>query len=111
MSEQKQVWVIDDALLSSLFGEDSPAPEAKKRPAPAGLSRAISMHLEGKSAQALEELARSPGGSSSEILSAKGQIEFELERYEDAARSYAKIAEYDVKHKTAHFNLGVCREK
>ena len=112
MSEDKQVWVVDDALLSALFGDDAPQTDSKKRAASPGLSRAIKLHLDGKSAEALEELSRTlPGEDSAEIHSARGHIEFEGGRYEDAAQSYSKVVEAHQNHKTAWFNLGVCQEK
>ena len=53
------------------------------------LARAVSLHLEGKRAEALQELkgAASHAGETAEFASAMGHIQFELEQYEDAARA------------------------
>src|SRR3982751_6543525 len=81
--------------------------------AAAALAKAVSLHLEGKRKEALQELktAISNGGDSAELFSAVGHIQFELEQYEDAARSYTKLLTMDPKHAAGNFNLAVCLEK
>jgi tetratricopeptide (TPR) repeat protein len=81
--------------------------------AQSSLGRAVSLHLEGRLKEALRELdqALERGESSSEIHSARGHIQFELELFEDAANSYTKLLELDPHHPTATFNLAVCLEK
>jgi len=56
------------------------------------LAKAVSLHLEGKRKEALQELkgAISSGGDSAEVYSAIGHIQFELEQYDDAAKSYTR---------------------
>src|ERR1700730_15445697 len=85
-----------------------------KEPAKAAtLARAVSLHMEGKLKEGLDEINRTleAGEGSLETFSAKAQIQFELEMFEDAARSYAKVLSLTPKHDGANFNLAVCLEK
>ena len=77
------------------------------------LAKAVSLHLEGKRQEALQELkgAVSHAGETAEFCSAMGHIQFELEQYEDAAKSYTKLLTLDPKHMAGQFNLAVCLEK
>ncbi len=77
------------------------------------LARAVALHLDGKQREALAELSRAvdSGTANADIYSARGHIQFELERYDDAAASYAKLAELAPDHASAAFNLAVCLEK
>ena len=77
------------------------------------LAKAVSLHLEGKRKEALQELkgAASHAGETAEFSSAMGHIQFELEQYEDAAKSYTKLLSLDPKHMAGQFNLAVCLEK
>src|SRR5208337_3220234 len=79
----------------------------------ASLAKAVSLHMEGKLAEALEEVNRvlESGDGTLEIFSAKAQIQFELEMYEDAAQSYAKVLSMHPKHANANLNLAVCLER
>jgi thioredoxin-like negative regulator of GroEL len=53
------------------------------------LARAVSLHLEGKPKEALRELeaAFERGEESTQLYSARGHLQFELEQFEEAARS------------------------
>src|SRR5580704_13335181 len=77
------------------------------------LARAVSLHLEGKRKDALRELntAIEAGEESPEIYAAKGHIQFELEQYDDAVKTYERLLEAVPRHPTASFNLGICYEK
>ena len=77
------------------------------------LAKAVSLHLEGKRKEALQELkgAVAGGGDSAEFYSAMGHIQFELEQYEDAVKSYTKLLTMDAKNTAGQFNLAVCLEK
>ena len=57
------------------------------------LAKAVSLHLEGKRPEALKELngAIENGDQSAEVFAAKGHIQFELEQYDDAVRTYEKL--------------------
>src|SRR5688500_13122542 len=76
------------------------------------LAKAVSLHLEGKRQEALQELKGAIShGETAEFCSAMGHIQFELEQYEDAAKSYTKLLSLDPKHMAGQFNLAVCLEK
>lgn len=77
------------------------------------LARAVSMHLEGKRKEALRELntAIENGEETAEVFSAKGHVQFELEQYEDAIKTYERLLAAAPRHPTANFNLGICYEK
>src|SRR5579859_3397086 len=79
----------------------------------ASLAKAVSLHMEGKLAEALDEINRvlESGDTTIEILSAKAQIQFELEMYEDAAQSYAKLLSLNPRHGSANLNMAVCQER
>src|SRR5260221_8627748 len=71
------------------------------------LSRAVSLHLEGKLegaarllAKAIEAGERDPG-----LYSALGHIHYEMHDYEGAAATYGLLVEAEPNHRTAHFNL------
>src|ERR1700752_1308564 len=74
------------------------------------LARSVSLHLEGKRKEALRELntAIESGEETPEILAAKGHIQFELEQFEDALKTYEKLLAFAPRHPTAGFNLGIC---
>src|SRR5579863_7288482 len=77
------------------------------------LARSVSLHLEGKRKEALKELnsAIESGEETAEVFAAKGHIQFELEQYEDAIKTYEKLLGAAPRHPTAHFNLAICYEK
>ena len=77
------------------------------------LARAVSLHLEGKHKDALKELntALENGEESAEIYSAKGHLQYELDQFEEAVKSYEKLLAMAPRHTTANFNLGICYEK
>src|SRR4029453_17110926 len=75
------------------------------------LSKAVSLHLEGKleSAahllrKAIEDGEREPG-----LFSALGHIQYETRDFGGAGSTYAQLIEIDPRHRTAWFNLGVCQ--
>ena len=96
------------------FKLDPIAADAPKSPAgSASLGRALLLHVEGKSEEALKELAAAAeqGDHVAELCAAMGHIQFELGKFEEAAKSYSKVLSADSKHKTAYYNLGVCQER
>ena len=74
---------------------ESKAAQAGNGAAPVSpaLARAVSLHLEGKHKDALKELntAIENGEESAEIYSAKGHLQFELEQFDEAVKSYEKV--------------------
>src|SRR5579863_7208887 len=83
------------------------------KPVSPALARSVSLHLEGKRKEALRELntAIEAGEETAEVFAAKGHIQFELEQYEDAIKTYEKLLGVAPRHPTANFNLGICYEK
>ena len=75
------------------------------------LSKAVSLHLEGKLEGAARLLAKAidDGERDMGLYAALGHIQYEMHDYEAAARTYAALSEIDPKHRTASFNLGVCQ--
>ena len=80
---------------------------------PASLSRAVSLHMEGKLKEALDEINRvlEAGDETPELFSAKAQIQFELELFDDASMSYAKVLSVNPKHPAANFNMAICHDR
>src|ERR1051325_7267273 len=74
------------------------------------LSKAVSLHLEGKLEPAARLLSKAIEGGEREsgLYTALRHIYYEMRDYEAAARTYGQLADLDPMHRTAHFNLGVC---
>ena len=70
------------------------------------LSKAASLHLEGKVADAAGELARAldNGERHPALYFALGQLQYELQDYLPASQSYAQAALLQPLHPTAYFN-------
>ena len=75
------------------------------------LSKAVSLHLEGKLESAARMLSKAIEGGEHEpgLYSALGHIHFEMRDYEAAATVYGQLVELEPLHRTGHFNLGVCQ--
>ena len=75
------------------------------------LSKAVSLHLEGKleSAARLLSKALDDGERDAGLYSALGHIQCEMQDYQAAAGTYARLTDLDPRHRTAWFNLGVCQ--
>src|SRR5947207_10860265 len=67
------------------------------------LSKAVSLHLEGKleSAARLLSKALDDGEHDAGLYSALGHIQCEMHDYEAAAKTYAQLADHDPRHRTA----------
>ena len=91
-----------DTALRANRGAASPA-----------LAKAVALHLEGKRKEALKELnsAIENGEETAEVYAAKGHVQFELEQFDDALKTYEKLLGVAPRHPTANFNLGICYEK
>src|SRR5664280_2139426 len=83
--------------------------KAQKR-ATRTLSKAVSLHLEGKleGAGRLLSKAIEDGERDIGLYAALGHIQYEMHDFAAAARTYATLSEIDPKHRNASFNLGVC---
>jgi tetratricopeptide (TPR) repeat protein len=74
------------------------------------LSKAVSLHLEGKLEPAARLLTKAIEGGEKDpaLFSALGHIQYEMHDYDAAARTYAQLVEVEPQHRTGHFNRGVC---
>jgi tetratricopeptide (TPR) repeat protein len=74
------------------------------------LSKAVSLHVQGKLEGAARLLQRDidAGNHDAALYSALANIQYELRDFVAAASNYAKLAELEPSHRTAHFNLAVC---
>src|ERR1700679_4152196 len=86
---------------------------ANRGTASPSLAKAVALHLEGKRKEALRELnsAIENGEETAEVFAAKGHVQFELEQYADALKTYERLLAVAPRHPTANFNLGICYEK
>ena len=111
----QQVFFIDDELIERLLrGDAAPVPAKPKRPASSGsLATAVALASEGKVDEAVRELegALERGENAVEVHSGLGHLRFEQQNWSAAERHYAKVAELEPKHPTAHYNLGLCLER
>jgi tetratricopeptide (TPR) repeat protein len=110
------VFFIDDDLIERLMrGDTAPAdPTKKKRPATvSALATAVKFATDGKLDEAVKELERAAaeGENPVEVETGLGHLRFEQQKWDEAARSYAKVIELDPKHRTAHYNLGLVLER
>src|ERR1039457_1563463 len=74
------------------------------------LSKAVSLHLEGKLEGAGRLLLNAIEGGERDpaLYAALGHVQYEMRDYEAAAETYATLAEIAPRNRTASFNLGVC---
>src|SRR5690242_578867 len=73
------------------------------------LSKAVSLHLEGKLDEASRELRRTieAGERHPALYSALGHVQYELKDFAEAVNSYAQLLEMEPTHRTGHFNMAV----
>src|SRR5439155_10784766 len=85
--------------------------EQSKKPSPA-LVKAIVLHVEKKTAEAIEELERAirSGAAALDVIAALGHLQFEVGRFDAAAEAYHQALAREPRHKTCHYNLAVCLE-
>ncbi len=96
---------------SALNGAETAGGAAQETRISRVLSKAASLHLDGKRDEAARELVRVLDGGERHpaLFFALGQLQYELEEYLPAAQSYAQAALLQPLHPTAHFNAGVCQ--
>src|ERR1051325_1459865 len=73
------------------------------------LSKAVSLHLEGKLDEAMRELRRTieAGERHPALYSALGHVQYEVQEYAEAVNSYAQLLELEPAHRTGYFNMAV----
>ena len=115
-NNDQHVFFVDDELVERLMrGDKVEDPDSKKtRPAAvSALAKAISLATEGRLDDAIKELERA--AENGEIPSRS------IPRWDicasssrigaTAAECYGKVAALEPKHRTAHYNLGLCLER
>ena len=113
MSEQNDrwMWFIDDAPLQALLRAEAGLPQMEMRAASSPeLVHAISLHMEGRTEEALAELykATALGNQPGEVYAALGQLLSEAGRTRDASGQFEKQSQLEPQSTTAHYNLGAC---
>src|SRR5258707_13090999 len=90
-----QGWELVLGHMANYRSDSNDAADAAKPPAT--LAKAVSLHIEGKLKDALVEINRviESGDVTAEPYSAKAHILYQLEQYEDAAKTYAKLLTLD----------------
>lgn len=112
--DDRWLWFIDDAPLQALLKAEGEMGTMRMRAASSpGLVRAMTCHMEGRTAEAAAELrtAIDGGETQPEAFLFLGQIHFETRQYEEALAVYQALLAIDSNHATAAFNAGVCHER
>src|SRR4051812_13427344 len=99
-NDDQWLWVVDDEPIDTPLTVEPAAPPSAKAITSPEVVKAVSLHLSGKSDDAIKELkgALDKGGSASEIYSTLGQIFFERQRFQEAADAYGKLISSDPYH-------------
>lgn len=112
--DDRWLWFIDDAPLQALLKAEGSLGTMRMRAASSpGLVRAMTLHMEGRTADAAVELRKSidSGERQPESFLFLGQIHFEARQYEEAAAVYQQLVQLEPENAIAAFNAGVCTEK
>src|ERR1022692_693325 len=95
-NNSQNVFFVDDELIERLMrGDTAEGPSRKKSPASSSaLATAVKLAEAGRLDDAAKELeaAAARGDNPAEIYSALGHVRFEQQKWEEAARCYAKVA-------------------
>lgn len=109
--DDRWLWFIDDGPLQALLKAEAALPTMKMRAASSpALVRAVSLHMEGQTTQAIAELsgAIQAGDRHPDVYLMLGQFHAEAGQWEAAADVYRRLTEVDARHPLGAFNLGVC---
>ncbi len=101
---------IKEAKANSATGVETASNSAQEARISRVLSKAASLHLDGKLDEAAKDLAKAIDGGERHpaLYFALGQLQYELQQYAPASASYSQAALLQPLHPTAHFNAGVC---
>jgi len=94
-NDNEWLWFDEDEPVQSPIRMDDASPHIDKAAVSAvEIVRAVPLHLQGKSGEAIEELKRGlqKGLFLSEIYSTLAQIYYEKQQYQDAADTYSKLS-------------------
>ncbi len=108
--DYRHAGTTDIGAASGPRGAEAAAITAQETRISRVLSKAASLHLDGKLDEAARELVRALDGGERHpaLYFALGQLQYELQEYAPASQSYAQAALLQPLHPTAHFNAGVC---
>ncbi len=114
IQDRHWVWYVDDDLIPALLAVEPGNPELERRAAccPAFVE-AVRCHREGRLNDAIRVLEEGAAERrhAGECYAGAGQIYFEQQRYEEAARVFEAAAAAVPPHPAARFNQAVCLEK
>ena len=105
------LWFVDEELVEKLTKpEEEPLETEAARPAETrATAKALALHQEGKTKQALETLARAieKGEELADLYLMAGAIRLETQQWEGAAANFANLVALEPEHRSAHHNLGI----
>ena len=105
------LWVVDDQLVDALMRNDTLEPGVSKRSVDCtALKEALALASENQTEEALQKVrgAIENGEKTAELWWAKGQLEFELGRWEGAKASYSELLKLTPGHRAAGYNMALC---
>ena len=106
-SNDQWLWFVDDELVEALARHDVLDPQSQKRAVQsAALAKALSLNMEGKTEQALREIATAieNGEALPELDWTKAHLEFQLGQYEAALEDYGKVLAAYPNHRAGIYN-------
>jgi tetratricopeptide (TPR) repeat protein len=110
-----RLFFVDSELIERLLrGDTAPGPAQQQRPvSSAGFAAAVALASEGRIDDAVRELesAAERGEDAMEVQTGLGHLRFEQRKWSEAQAHYARAAQLEPRHPTAHYNLGLCLER
>src|SRR3954454_2204687 len=106
-NDDQWLWESDDEPSDSPMRYEESVVQASSTPvASAEVVKEVSLHLSGKTDEALAELKRGleKNLQPAEVHSTMSQMLFEKQRFQEAADSYSKLVGVAPGHKTGHYN-------
>ena len=113
-SNDQWLWFVDNDLVEALARTDTLDVASEKRPVQSeALVRALALNMDGKTEQALREIAAAieNGEAMPELDWTKAHLEFQLGRYEAALDDYGKVLAAYPNHRAGIYNTALCLEK
>jgi len=111
----QSVFFVDDELIERLMRGDAAPKTVKPQRAASStaLARAVELASTGRLDDAVHELETAVGRGEQliENYTGLGHLYFEKQAWTKAAESYSKVTELEPRRGTAHYNLGLCRER
>ncbi|HET8547298.1 MAG TPA: tetratricopeptide repeat protein, partial [Bryobacteraceae bacterium] len=104
------LWEVEDEPVDTALRAESAAEGPLKAWQSEDAVKGARLHLAGRSDEAMKVLTAAAGKNEhlAEIYAVLGQIQFEKQKYADAAATFAKLTDVEPRHRTAYYNHGVC---